>query len=57
LYRQPWKPWKVQERYFTKEQLRLNPALRKFRNIRTIFLILNPVLAATILLVFAMVVL
>lgn len=57
MYRQPWKPWKVQERYFTKEQLRLNPALRKFRNIRTIFLILNPVLAATILLVFAMVVL
>lgn len=52
MYRQPWKPWKVQERYFTKEQLGSNPALRKFRRIRTIFLVLNPILTAAVLLVF-----
>jgi hypothetical protein len=54
LYKQPWKPWKVQEPYFTKEQIRSNPALKKFRRIRMAFLILNPVLTAAILVIFAL---
>ncbi|WP_393971300.1 hypothetical protein OXIME_001570 [Oxyplasma meridianum] len=54
MYRQTWKPWKVQEPYFTKEQIRSNPALRKFRRIRMAFLILNPTLVAVILVMFAL---
>lgn len=54
MYKQTWKPWKVQEPYFTKDQLRSNPALRKFRRIRMAFLILNPALAAAVLIIVAM---
>ena len=54
MYKQPLKPWKVQEPYFTKEQIRSNPALKKFRRIRMAFLILNPVLTAAILVIFAL---
>lgn len=54
MYKLTWKPWKVQEPYFTKDQIRSNPALKKFRRIRMAFLILNPGLTAAILIIFAL---